>query len=151
MIIQQFFKFQTEAASLHSSNRPPYPFSFSALSLFFIASMQINPSTHTCMRVSALPGDRPHTVDNRITFQEFVPILKAGAGSKPSGSEAQFVEGLSVFGSKDGGISASELRHVLTSLGEKLSDEDVDQLLRKMKVAEGGTVNVAEFVQMVMA
>ena len=80
-----------------------------------------------------------------------MPILKAGEGSKPSGSEPQFVEGLSVFGSKDGGISASELRHVLTSLGEKLSDEDVDQLLRKMNVEADGTVNVEEFVKMVMA
>jgi Ca2+-binding EF-hand superfamily protein len=40
---------------------------------------------------------------------------------------------------------------VLTSLGEKLTDEDVDQLLRKMNVEQGGTVNVEEFVTMVMA
>ena len=40
---------------------------------------------------------------------------------------------------------------MLTSLGEKLTDEDVDQLLRKMSVEEGGTVNVDQFVTMVMA
>ena len=90
-------------------------------------------------------------VDNRITFEEFVPILKNGEGSKPSGSQAQFVDGLNVFGSKDGGISAAELRHVLTSLGEKLTDEDVDQLLRKLNVDADGTVNVETFVKMVMA
>lgn len=90
-------------------------------------------------------------VDNRITFEEFVPILKNGEGSKPSGSQAQFVDGLNVFGSKDGQISAAELRHVLTSLGEKLTDEDVEQLLRKLNVDADGTVNVEAFVKMVMA
>ena len=74
-----------------------------------------------------------------------------GGGSKPSGSQAQFIDGLNVFGSKDGGISAAELRHVFKSLDEKLSDEDVDALLRKMNVDGDGTVNVEEFVKMVMA
>lgn len=42
----------------------------------------------------------PNIVDNRITFEDFLPILKNGEGSKPSGSQAQFVDGLNVFGSK---------------------------------------------------
>lgn len=35
----------------------------------------------------------------------------------------------------------SELRHVLTSLGEKLSDEDVDALLANVSIDANGSVN----------
>jgi len=112
-----------------------------------LRSLGQNPSEASVKKIQGELGG----VDNRITFEDFLPILKNGEGSKPSGSQAQFVDGLNVFGSKDGGISAAELRHVLTSLGEKLTDEDVDQLLRKMDVESDGTVNVEQFVKMVMA
>ena len=60
--------------------------------------------------------------------------------------------GLKVFEAKDGGgnINAAEMRHVLTSLGEKLSEEDVDQLFRNLNVdGSTGSVNIQDFVNMV--
>jgi Ca2+-binding EF-hand superfamily protein len=63
-----------------------------------------------------------------------------------------WVVGLKVF-DKDGGgqISASELRHVLTSLGEKLTDDEVDALLENLSITSTGSVNCSEFVASVMA
>lgn len=60
--------------------------------------------------------------------------------------------GLKVF-DKDGGgqISAGELRHVLTSLGEKLTDDEVDALLENLNISPGGAVNCKEFVASVMS
>lgn len=60
--------------------------------------------------------------------------------------------GLKVF-DKDGGgqISASELRHVLTSLGEKLTDDEVDALLENLNITATGSVNCSEFVASVMS
>ncbi|XP_059176358.1 calmodulin-beta-like [Physella acuta] len=45
---------------------------------------------------------------------------------------------------KDGNgfISAAELRHVMTNLGEKLTDDEVDEMIRD------GQVNYVEFVRM---
>ena len=54
---------------------------------------------------------------------------------------------------KDGNgfISAAELRHVMTNLGEKLTDEEVDEMIREADVDGDGQVNYDEFVKMMMA
>ena len=41
----------------------------------------------------------------------------------------------------DGYISASELRHVMTTLGEKLTDEEVDEMIREADIDGDGKVN----------
>ena len=46
----------------------------------------------------------------------------------------------------DGLISSDELRHVMTSLGEKLSDEEVDDMIREADSDNDGQVNYQEFV-----
>ena len=53
-----------------------------------------------------------------------------------------FVPFLSEVFDRDGNgfISAAELRHVMTNLGEKLTDEEVDEMIREADV--GGRVNV---------
>ena len=55
----------------------------------------------------------------------------------------------SVF-DKDGNgyISAAELRHVMTNLGEKLTDEEVDEMIREADIDGDGQVNYEEFVTM---
>mmetsp|Transcript_145451 Transcript_145451/g.205953 ORF Transcript_145451/g.205953 Transcript_145451/m.205953 type:complete len:141 (+) Transcript_145451:32-454(+) len=90
--------------------------------------------------------------ESRISFEEFMPIYNDAKSSNPTGTQADFVEGLKVF-DKDGGgqISASELRHVLTSLGEKLTDDEVDALLENLNITSTGSVNCSEFVASVMS
>ncbi len=48
-------------------------------------------------------------------------------------------------------ISAAELRHVMTNLGEKLTDEEVDEMIREADVDGDGQINYEEFVKMMMA
>lgn len=50
---------------------------------------------------------------------------------------------------KDGNsdISAAELCHVMTNLGEKLTDEEVDEKIREADIDGDGQVNYEEFVQ----
>ena len=78
----------------------------------------------------------------RISFEEFLPILHSMSHRREQGSQEDFVEGLRVF-DKDGNgfIAAGELRHVLTSLGERLSDEEVDQLLQGVEHDSQGQIN----------
>ena len=47
----------------------------------------------------------------------------------------EFIRGFQVF-DKDGNgvIGAGELRYVLTQLGEKMSDEEVDELLKGVQI-----------------
>jgi Ca2+-binding EF-hand superfamily protein len=52
---------------------------------------------------------------------------------KDTDSEEEIKEAFKVF-DKDGNgfISAAELRHVMTNLGEKLTDEEVDEMIREV-------------------
>ena len=54
---------------------------------------------------------------------------------------------------KDGNgfISAAEVRHIMTTLGEKLTDEEVDELIREADMDCDGQVNYEEFVMMMTA
>ena len=52
--------------------------------------------------------------------------------------------------SGNGFISASELRHVMTYLGEKLTDEEVDDMIKEGDVDGDGQLNYEEFVKMII-
>lgn len=42
---------------------------------------------------------------------------------------------------------AAQLRHVMTNLGEKLTDEEVDEMIREADIDGDGQVNYEEFVK----
>ena len=48
-------------------------------------------------------------------------------------------------------ISAAELRHVMTNLGEKLTDDEVDEMIREADIDGDGHINYEEFCRMMMA
>jgi len=88
--------------------------------------------------------------DVRISFEEFLPIYQTIIKNKEDHSLEEFVEGLSHFDKEGNGfISVAELRHLLTTLGERLSDEEVDQLLQGQEDSHGN-VNISDFVRYVM-
>jgi hypothetical protein len=45
------------------------------------------------------------------------------------------------------GLLLLQLRHVMTNLGEKLTDEEVDEMIREADVDGDGQVNYEEFVK----
>ena len=62
-------------------------------------------------------------------------------------------EALKVFDNKDGSgfISASELREVMTGLGEELTEMEVDEMIAEADVDGDGQINYEEFVKMMMS
>ena len=88
-----------------------------------------------------------------IDFPEFLTLM--ARKMQDSDSEEEIKEAFRVF-DKDGNgfISAAELRHVMTNLGEKLTDEEVDEIMmmiRKPDVDGDGQINYEEFVKMMMS
>jgi len=56
--------------------------------------------------------------------------------------EEEIREAFRVFDRDGSGmISAAELRHVMTNIGEKLSDQEVDEMIREIDVDRDGQVN----------
>ncbi len=78
--------------------------------------------------------------DGTINFTEFV--LMMSKKREGNDNEEDIKEAFKVF-DKDGNgfISAAELRHVMSNLGEKLTDEEVDEMIREADVDGDGQVN----------
>ena len=71
---------------------------------------------------------------------------------KDTDTEEELIEAFKVFDRDGNGlISAAELRHVMTNLGEKLTDEQVDEMIREADIDGDGHINYEEFVRMMMA
>ncbi|KAG6664809.1 hypothetical protein I3843_02G103100 [Carya illinoinensis] len=85
-----------------------------------------------------------------IEFAEFLNLMVKKM--KETDAEEELKEAFKVFDKDQNGfISASELRHVMINLGEKLTDEEVQQMIREADLDGDGQVNYEEFVKMMMA
>ncbi|VDL61272.1 unnamed protein product [Hymenolepis diminuta] len=89
-------------------------------------------------------------VAERISFETFLPIYQGLLKEKKTNNPEEFIEGFKVFDKESNGlISAAELRHLLTQLGERLTEKEVDVLLSGMEDGQG-QVPYEEFVRRIM-
>ncbi|KAI3975347.1 hypothetical protein MKX01_018789 [Papaver californicum] len=85
-----------------------------------------------------------------IEFVEFLNIM--GRKMKEADAEDELKEAFKVFDKDQNGyISANELRHVMINLGEKLTDEELEQMIKEADLDGDGQVNYDEFARMMMA
>lgn len=84
-----------------------------------------------------------------VDFPEFLTLMVNKM--KDTDSEEEILEAFKVY-DKDGNgfISKAELIHVMANLGEKLSDGEIDEMIREADVNGDGQINYEEFVQMMM-
>ncbi|KAG4995679.1 hypothetical protein JHK85_027118 [Glycine max] len=86
-----------------------------------------------------------------IEFVEFLNLM--AKKMKETDAEEDLKEAFKVFDKDQNGyISASEvyLRHVMINLGEKLTDEEVEQMIKEADLDGDGQVDYDEFVKMMM-
>ncbi|XP_043836643.1 calmodulin-A-like [Dromiciops gliroides] len=83
-----------------------------------------------------------------IDFPEFLNMM--ARKMKDIDSKEEMREAFHAFDKNGNGyISAVELRHVKTNLGEKLTNEEVDEMIQEADIDGDGQVNYEEFVQMI--
>lgn len=86
-----------------------------------------------------------------ISFSEFLALVSRHM-KQPTDTEDELREAFRVFDRDGSGwISAAELRHIMTHLGEKLSDEEVDEMMKEADPSGNGQVNYEEFIKIIMA
>ena len=84
-----------------------------------------------------------------LDFQEFLTITTMAAKMKLSDSEEGIRKAFRVFDKDDNGlISAAELRHIMTNHGEKLTDEEVNEMIAAADLNGDGNVDYEEFVKL---
>jgi calmodulin len=69
-------------------------------------------------------------------------------------AEEEFFEAFKVFDKDSSGkLTGAELRHIMANLGEKLTDEEVDEMIRECGIeCEAETeIDYAEFVKLLMS
>ncbi|KAF9896862.1 hypothetical protein BX616_006622 [Lobosporangium transversale] len=87
-----------------------------------------------------------------MNFESFTKVALRPDGFKPAGTAAELIDGFKAFDPNNTGtISATELRHVLTSMGEVLSPEEIDAFLSGAVVDSNGNVNYEMFVKDLLA
>jgi len=86
-----------------------------------------------------------------VDLSTLVQLIGQKVTNPPSESPESLREMFRMY-DKDGRgvISVKEMRHLLTSVGEKLSDEEADELLKMTGCVKGDNVEYDKFIQIVL-
>lgn len=84
-------------------------------------------------------------------LQTLVQLVTAKVTNPPAERPEAYRDVLSIY-DKDGRgtISVAELKHLLTSVGEKLTEEEADQLIKVSGCVQNGQVQYDKFIQVVL-
>merc|ERR1719203_1384770 len=76
-----------------------------------------------------------------VEFPEFLTMM-ARKLKDGQDSEDEVIDAFKVFDKEGNGyISAAELRHIVTNLGEKLTEDEADEMIREADIEGDGKIN----------
>lgn len=83
-----------------------------------------------------------------VDFDAFQKILNRPGGFRDPGEPEEYCRGFQVFDKElTGFIGVGQFRYILTNLGEKMSDEEVDELLKAVDTSSGELNYMGECVR----
>lgn len=104
-----------------------------------IRSLGVNPTEQELMQM--FKGKE----DSSLTFDEFVKLVGPKCGSVDQ--QAELNKAFKTFDRDNNGtVSTGELKHVLLNLGEKLSEDEVTELMAVADPNQSGNIKYKEFV-----
>ena len=100
--------------------------------------------------VLSMKEQREKEAQNSFTIDEFNSLVKSHTFSSP---EETMLEAFKIFDKENTGkISSEEFKHVMTTLGEKMNDEEYTKMLAEMKINPNDEeINYNEMVKFLAA
>ena len=88
--------------------------------------------------------------DGKIDFDEFMTLMIKT--SPENQAEEEVINAFRVFDKEGNGlISSAELKHIMMNIGDKMTEEEADEMVNEADIDEDGMINYEEFVRMMMA
>ena len=100
--------------------------------------------------ILSMKEQREKEAQNSFTIDEFKALVKSHTFSCP---EETMLEAFKIFDKENTGkISSEEFKHVMTTLGEKMNDEEYTKMLAEMKINPNDEeINYNEMVKFLAA
>ncbi|XP_014699362.1 myosin light chain 6B [Equus asinus] len=109
-----------------------------------------NPTNAEVLKVMGYPKS-DELKSRRVDFETFLPMLQAVSKPRDQGTYQDYLEGLRVFDKEgDGKVMGAELRHVLTTLGERMTEEEVEAVLAGHEDSNG-CINYEAFLKHILS
>ncbi|EFB28842.1 hypothetical protein PANDA_004078, partial [Ailuropoda melanoleuca] len=109
-----------------------------------------NPTNAEVLKVLGNPKS-DELKSRRVDFETFLPMLQAVAKNRDQGTYEDYLEGLRVFDKEGNGkVMGAELRHVLTTLGERMTEEEVETVLAGHEDSNG-CINYEAFLKHILS
>eukprot|EP00005_Dracoamoeba_jomungandri_P001870 CAMPEP_0174257624 /NCGR_PEP_ID=MMETSP0439-20130205/6736_1 /TAXON_ID=0 /ORGANISM="Stereomyxa ramosa, Strain Chinc5" /LENGTH=159 /DNA_ID=CAMNT_0015340787 /DNA_START=24 /DNA_END=499 /DNA_ORIENTATION=- len=90
--------------------------------------------------------------DGEIDFSEFLTMMSKKMKGGGEGDEEDLREAFKVFDTDgDGLISPAELREVMNNLGENLTSDEIDEMIKAADANGDGQIDYEEFCSMIKA
>ena len=88
--------------------------------------------------------------DGKITLDEFINLMMKN--SPDLQTEEEVINAFRVFDKEGNGlISTAELKHIMMTIGDKMTEEEADEMIHEADIDDDGIINYEEFVRMMMA
>ena len=88
--------------------------------------------------------------DGKIDFEEFMILMTKS--SPDTQTEEEVINAFRVFDKEGNGLIASaELKHIMMTIGDKMTEEEADEMVNVADFDEDGMINYEEFVRIMIA
>lgn len=88
--------------------------------------------------------------DGKININEFIVLMTKR--TQDTQTEEEVINAFRVF-DKDGYglIATNELKHIMMTIGDKMTEEEANEMIAEADIDDDGLINYEEFVRMMMA